>query len=112
MKTKTCLSNNTVKNILANGNRLGGKIGIYEMPEYTATEIDEPDDWTILESLMYRHVLKNAFVPLAQYLPYSILLTVGGSLLVERIDGDVYNGMGLPILRLSNMLAQFGVRLL
>lgn len=50
---------NTVKNILANGNRLGGKIGFYEMPEYTATEIDEPDDWTILESLMYRHVLKK-----------------------------------------------------
>ena len=34
--------------------------------------------------VMFRHVLKNAFVPLAQYLPYSILLTVGGSLLVER----------------------------
>ncbi|MDR0395860.1 MAG: ABC transporter permease [Oscillospiraceae bacterium] len=35
-------------------------------------------------SIMFRHVLKNAFVPLAQYLPYSVLLTVGGSLLVER----------------------------
>ncbi|MBR4080352.1 MAG: ABC transporter permease [Clostridia bacterium] len=35
-------------------------------------------------SVMFRHVLKNAFVPLAQYLPASILLTVGGSLLVER----------------------------
>ena len=34
--------------------------------------------------VMFRHVLKNAFVPLAQYLPYSILLTVGGSLLVEK----------------------------
>ena len=34
--------------------------------------------------VMFRHVLRNAFVPLAQYLPYSILLTVGGSLLVER----------------------------
>ena len=33
--------------------------------------------------VMFRHVLKNAFVPLAQYLPYSILLTVGGSLLAE-----------------------------
>lgn len=33
--------------------------------------------------VMFRHVLRNAFVPLAQYLPYSILLTVGGSLLVE-----------------------------
>ena len=35
-------------------------------------------------SVMYRHVLENAFVPLAQYVPSSILLTVGGSLLVER----------------------------
>jgi oligopeptide transport system permease protein len=35
-------------------------------------------------SIMFRHVLRNAFVPLAQYLPYSVLLTVGGSLLVER----------------------------
>ena len=34
--------------------------------------------------VMFRHVLRNAFVPLAQYLPYFIVLTVGGSLLVER----------------------------
>ena len=50
---------NTVKNILGNGNRLGGKIGVYEMPEYTATEIDEPDDWIILENLMRKHVLAH-----------------------------------------------------
>lgn len=37
-----------------------------------------------MRSIMFRHVLKNAFVPLVQYLPYSVLLTVGGSLLVER----------------------------
>lgn len=48
---------NMVGNIIASGNRLSGKIGIYEMPEYTATEIDESDDWTILEDLMRRHVL-------------------------------------------------------
>lgn len=34
--------------------------------------------------VMFTHVMKNAFLPLAQYLPYSILLTVGGSILVER----------------------------
>lgn len=50
---------NTVKNILDSQNRLSGKIGIYEMPEYTATEIDEPDDWIILENLMYKHILRN-----------------------------------------------------
>lgn len=35
-------------------------------------------------SVMYKHVLKNAFVPMAQYIPQSVLLVVGGSLLVER----------------------------
>lgn len=34
--------------------------------------------------VMFRHVLKNAFVPMVQQLPGSILMTVGGSLLVER----------------------------
>ena len=46
---------NTVGNILRDKNRLSGKIGIYEMPEYTATEIDEPEDWMILEQLMKRN---------------------------------------------------------
>lgn len=76
---------NTVKNILSNGNRLGGKIGIYEMPEYTATEIDEPDDWTILESLMRRHVLNEK--PGRNYNQIKLFLTdIDGTL----TDGGMY----------------------
>ena len=34
--------------------------------------------------IMIKHVFKNAFVPLAQYVPAAFLYTIGGSLLVER----------------------------
>ena len=35
-----------------------------------------------------------------------------GALLVEKLNGDFFNVMGLPVLRLSRMLAEFGVHLL
>ena len=56
--------------------------------------------------VMFRHVLRNAFVPLAQYLPYSILLTVGGSLLVESFFA--IPGMG-PLL--SNAIPRYDLNL-
>lgn len=46
---------NTVGNIKKDKNRLSGKIAVYEMPEYTAVEIDEPDDFLLIEKLMERH---------------------------------------------------------
>ncbi len=36
-------------------------------------------------SVMVKHVMRNAFVPMAQYLPTSILLTIGGSLYIEYL---------------------------
>lgn len=36
------------------------------------------------KNIMVKHVFKNAFVPLVQYIPTSFLYTIGGSLLVER----------------------------
>ena len=35
-----------------------------------------------------------------------------GALLVERLDGDFFNVMGLPVLLLSRMLESFGITLL
>ena len=34
--------------------------------------------------IMFRHVLRNSLVPMVQFLPQSLLLTIGGSLLMER----------------------------
>lgn len=99
---------NTVANILSNGNRLGGKIGIYEMPEYTATEIDEPDDWMILEKLMHKY--KSEFVSQKQKPNIKLFITdIDGTL----TDGGMYysengdelkkfntrDGMGIQMLR-------------
>jgi len=36
------------------------------------------------KDIMVKHVLKNAFVPLVQYIPASFLMTISGSLLAER----------------------------
>lgn len=46
---------NSVENILRDKNRISGKKTFYKMPEYTSYEIDEPDDFLIIEKLMERH---------------------------------------------------------
>lgn len=50
---------NKVGNILKDKNRLSGKVLPYEMPSFTAIEIDEEDDWLIAESLMRKHILNK-----------------------------------------------------
>lgn len=107
---------NTVKNILSNGNRLGGKIGIYEMPEYTATEIDEPDDWMVLEKLMRKY--KSEFVNLTPKRNIRLFITdIDGTL----TDGGMYysengdemkkfntrDGMGFQMLREAGVKTAF-----
>ncbi len=36
-------------------------------------------------SIMFRHVLRNAFVPMIQYLPSAILYTIAGSIYIESL---------------------------
>lgn len=98
---------NTVGNIISSGNRLSGKIGIYEMPSYTATEIDEPDDWHILENLMNRHILSkriNGNNKIKLFLcDIDGTLTDGGMYYSEKGDElkkfNTRDGVGLNILR-------------
>ena len=36
-------------------------------------------------AIMVKHVMRNAFVPMAQYLPTSVLLTISGSIYIESL---------------------------
>lgn len=96
---------NTVGNILKDRNRLSGKIGIYEMPEYTGMEIDEPDDWKILEDLMYRYVLSKQPKKKIKLFLTDVdgVLTDGGMYYSESGDElkrfNTHDGMAFELLR-------------
>ena len=101
----------TVKNIKGSGNRLSGKIGIYEMPEYTAVEVDEPDDWVILENLMQRHILnKKLEIPEIKMFLTDCdgCLTDGGMYYSEKGDElkkfNTKDGMGFKLLREAGII--------
>lgn len=98
---------NKIENILSSNNRLSGKIGIYEMPEYTATELDEPDDWIILENLMKKYILpetKNNKGKIRLFLTdVDGVMTDGGMYYSETGDElkkfNTRDGMGFQLLR-------------
>lgn len=97
---------NTVGHILESSNRLSGRIGIYEMPEYTAIEIDEPDDWFILEGLMYKYSSnRNLSVKNIKLFLSDVdgVLTDGGMYYSENGDElkrfNTRDGMGFQLLR-------------
>jgi N-acylneuraminate cytidylyltransferase len=98
---------NNFGNIMREKNRLSGKIGIYEMPEYTAMEIDEPDDWIILENLMKRHILAKKGLYKSKGIKVFLsdvdgVMTDGGMYYSEKGDElkkfNTRDGMALQIL--------------
>lgn len=96
---------NKVGNILKSGNRLSGIIGIYEMPYYTGTEIDEPDDWGLIEDLMRKHVLSKRKKAMVKLFLSDVdgTLTDGGMYYSESGDElkkfNTRDGMGIQMLR-------------
>lgn len=96
---------NTVGNIIENQNRLSGKIGIYKMPEYTAVEIDEEEDWIVAESFMRKYVLKTITKPKIKLFISDVdgVLTDAGMYYSENGDElkkfNTHDGMAFQILR-------------
>lgn len=97
---------NQVANIKRFRNRLSGKIGIYEMPEYTALELDEPSDWPIIEKLMQTFMpdMKKTLPQIKVFLSdVDGVLTDAGMYYSEKGDEmkkfSTYDGMAFQLLR-------------
>lgn len=99
---------NKVENIIKYKNRLSGKISIYEMPEYTALELDEEDDWLIGETLMKKYVLKEKYEKYLGKIKLFLsdvdgVLTDAGMYYTEHGDElkkfSTYDGVGFKLLQ-------------
>ena len=87
--------------------RLGGKIGIYEMPAKTANELDELSDWKVVEDLLIAEKLKNKKFILKDI--KMLLMDFDGVLTDSYVSYDmsgqeqkrfcVRDGMGIEMLR-------------
>lgn len=97
----------SVRDIKATKCRISGKIGIMTMPEVTAFEIDEPDDWIILESLVSKYRTDSS--PVTTFSNIKILLSDVDGVLTDAgmyysENGDelkkfsTYDGLGFRLL--------------
>jgi N-acylneuraminate cytidylyltransferase len=97
----------SVFDIKKTNNRISGDIGIYKMPEYTYTEIDELEDWIVAESLMRNFILKNKNHNLSNIKLFLSdvdgVLTDAGMYYTENGDEFkkfcAYDGMGFHLLQ-------------
>tara|TARA_B100000902_G_C27197501_1_gene857263 strand:- start:74 stop:1222 length:1149 start_codon:yes stop_codon:yes gene_type:complete len=97
----------SVADIKSTKNRISGDIGVYKMPEYTYTEIDEPEDWVVAEYLMKRFVLKKTKIDSTKIKIFLSdvdgVLTDAGMYYTESGDEFkkfcTYDGMGFQLLQ-------------
>ena len=98
---------NSVANIIRDKNRMSGKIAVYEMPEYTATEIDEPDDFLIIEKLMAKY--NGTEIPTGKTFCFDIDGVLGQFADIKDMAGDYSNNLpNQPIIDICNKLYAAG----
>ena len=96
-----------VGNILESKNRLSGKIATFVMPEYTAVEIDEADDFLIIEKLMRKNI--PATLPTDKTFCFDIDGVLGEKADIKDMDGSYANNTpNEPIIKLCNRLYENG----
>ena len=102
----------SVSDIKKTKNRISGDIATCKMPDFTYTEIDEPEDWIVAESLMKKFILKDKtpdFSKIKIFLSdVDGVLTDAGMYYTENGDEFkkfcTYDGMGF------NLLQETGVK--
>lgn len=94
------------KNLLLSGNRISGNIRMYEMDASTYFEIDEPDDWVIVEKQLENRIkqCKRIVPEIKMFLTdCDGCLTDGGMYYSENGDElkkfNALDGMGFQMLR-------------
>lgn len=96
---------NSRANILSHQNRLTEPVAVFEMPEETYTELDEPVDWTIIEHLLLqrqRFPAEGAAIKLFLTDVDGVLTDAGmyySDLGDELKKFNTRDGMGLQMLR-------------
>jgi N-acylneuraminate cytidylyltransferase len=84
--------------LLCTQSRLSGEIGLYEMPDYSYHELDEEQDWVVLESLT-KHLKTFHTVHLVKPIK-AVVLDIDGVL----TDGSVYySDSGEELLKFSRI---------
>ena len=96
--------------LLESRNRLAGNIHIYEMDEASYLEIDEPNDWIIIEKLLMDRIKKTVKIPEIKMFLTDCdgCLTDGGMYYSENGDEmkrfNTLDGMGVQMLRERGIL--------
>ena len=102
---------NSVGNIRRDKNRMSGKISVFEMPEYTATEIDEPDDFLIIEKLMAKYNAPK--LPTGKTFCFDIDGVLGQFADIKDMAGDYANNLpNMEIIEICNKLYDAGNKII
>jgi N-acylneuraminate cytidylyltransferase len=98
---------NSVANILRDKCRLSGRVYVYEMPEETAVEIDEPSDWSVVEKLLSK--ANPAPIPTDKTFCFDIDGVLGEKADAEDLEGDYWqNTPNKEIIAICNRLYDAG----
>jgi N-acylneuraminate cytidylyltransferase len=112
MENGACYMNRT-EAVLRDQCRLSGRVFPFEMPEYTAIEIDEPDDWFVIEKIMLRLKKHDGMPPHGKTFCFDIDGVLGLVADAIELNGDyAKNIQNSEMVDICNWLYNLGNRII